>query len=218
VNITGGPVTTIVTPAGNTRGATWAPDDTIIIGTLDPTTGLQRVSAAGGELTVLAQPASARGERSYVWPEMLPGGRALLFTVIATTGGLGAAQIAVLDLATHSTTVVIRGGSHAHYVASGLGSPKRTEREGGHLVYTAGGTLSAVPFDLARLETRGMAVAVLPRLLTKASGAGEFVVSTDGTLAYVDAPDATLATTSTLVWVDRQGREEPLGAPAKAYL
>jgi serine/threonine-protein kinase len=128
VAITGGPITTIVTPAGNTRGATWAPDDSIIIGTRDATTGLQRVSAAGGELTVLSRPIAARGERAYVWPEMLPGGRAVLFTILAVTGGLDAAQVAVFDLVTHSIVVLVRGGRHAHYVPSGLGSPKRTER------------------------------------------------------------------------------------------
>jgi hypothetical protein len=175
------------------------------------------VSAGGGELTVLTQATSARGERAYVWPEMLPGGRAVLFTILATTGGLDAAQIAVLDLATRTATVLVRGGSHAHYVASGLGSPIRAERAGGHLLYIAGGRLDAVPFDLARLQTRGTATAVLPRLVTTPTGAGEYVVSADGTLAYADAPDATSAAMSTLVWVDRQGREEPLGAPAHAY-
>ena len=39
-----------------------------------------------------------------------------------------------------------RGGSHAHYVSSG------------HLVYAAGGTLRAVPFDLAGLKTHGASV------------------------------------------------------------
>ena len=92
-------------------------------------------------------------------------------------GGPDAAQVAVLDLATGTSRVVMRGGSHAHYVQSG------------HLVYTAGGTLRAVPFDLARLETRGTPVTVLPRLVTKSQGAAEFVVAADGTLAYVDAPD-----------------------------
>ena len=77
-----------------------------------------------------------------------------------------------------------------------MGLPKRTEREGGHLIYAVGGTLCAIPFDLPRLETRGTAVVVQPRLLTKASGAAEFVVSMDGTLAYVEAPDTTLAITN----------------------
>ena len=153
---------------------------------------------------MLTRPAQARGELDHLWPEMLPGGRAVLFTITAT-GGPDAAQVAVLDLATGTSKVVMPGGSHAHYVPSG------------HLVYTAGGTLRAVPFDLDRLETRGTPVTVLPRLVTKPQGAAEFVVAADGTLAYVDAPDFAAAA-NTLVWVDRQGREKPLDAPPGPYV
>ena len=203
--LTGGPAVTILnTGLGGSSGATWAPDDTIIFATPDPATGLQRVSAGGGDVAVLTRPAQARGELDHLWPEMLPGGRAVLFTITATTGGPDAAQVAVLDLATGTPRVLMRGGSHAHYVPSG------------HLVYTAGGTLRAVPFDLARLETRGTPVTVLPRLVTKPQGAAEFVVAADGTLAYVDAPDFAAAA-NTLVWVDRQGREKSLAAPAGPY-
>ena len=48
VAITGGPPITLASLDGGSRGATWAPDDTIIFATNNPTTGLQRVSAAGG--------------------------------------------------------------------------------------------------------------------------------------------------------------------------
>ena len=125
---------------------------------------------------------------------MLPGGRSVLLTIMATTGGLAAAQVAVLDLVTGTHSVLVRGGSHGHYVNSG------------HLVFTAEGTLRAVPFDLTRLETHGTPVTVLPRLVTTARGSADFVVAADGTLAYVDAPGATAAAERALVWVDRQGR------------
>ena len=206
VALTGGPAVTILnTGLGTSSGATWTPDDTIIFATPDPTTGLQRVRAGGGEATVLTRPAPARGELDHVWPEMLPGGRAVLYTIVATTGGPDAAQVALFDLTTGTHRVLMRGGSHAHYIPTG------------HLVYTAGGTLRAIPFDLARLETRGTAVTVLQRLATKPQGAGEFVVADDGTLAYVDAADFAAAVT-TLAWVDRQGREELLTAPPRSYM
>ena len=145
VALTGGPVTTILeTSPGGSDGATWAPDDTIIFATTDRgATGLQRVSAEGGDVTPLTWPDKARGELDHSWPEMLPGGRAVLFTITATlTGGLDAAQVAMLDLVTKKTTMLIPGGSHAHYVKSG------------HLVYTARGTLVAAAFDPARPEGR----------------------------------------------------------------
>ncbi len=204
VALSGGPARDIVGPAR--LGATWAPDGTIIFGSADPATGLQRVSDAGGAVTVLTRPASASGESDHVWPEMLPGGRAVLFTITATTGGLDAAQVAVLDLVTGTVTILVPGGSHAHYVSSG------------HLVYVAGGTLRAVPFDLDVLKTHGASVTVVPRLATTRDGSGDFDVAPDGTLAYVDLPDPTAAAARTLVWVDRQGREEPLGTPPRPYV
>ena len=209
IALSGGPAVTMVNTGSAGSSATWAPDDTIIFATLDSATGLQRVSAGGGEVTVLTRPAAVRGERAHLWPEMLPGGRGVLFTISAVAGGLDAAQIAVFDLTTGSSKVLL-GGSDGHYVATGPGARV------GHLVFTAGGTLRAVAFDIDRLETRGMPVTVLPRLIKSRVGAGDFDVAADGTLAYVDGPDFGEQMTS-LVWVDRYGREEPVGAPVNNY-
>ena len=205
VAVTGGPVVTIFASNSDPRGATWAPEDTIIIGDADPMLGLQRVSAQGGGASVLTRPDPARGEFDHVWPEMLPGGRAVLFTITAITGGLASAQVAVFDLATRMPRVLVQGGSHAHYIPSG------------HLVYTAGGTLRAIPFDIVGLQTRGESVEVLPVVVTNPAGGSNFAVAADGTLAYVDVPDVT-SEARTLVWVDRYGVEEPLGTPARPYL
>jgi Tol biopolymer transport system component len=217
VAVTGGPPVTLATlDTAGPGGATWGPDDTIIVATNSVDTGLQRVSAAGGPLTVLTRPDRAQGEADHFWPEMLPGGQAVLFTITALTGGIQAAQVAVLDLQTGMRKILVRGGSHAHYVPSGPASPKRGEREGGHLVYAAGGTLRAVPFDLARLETRGPSVTVVPDVVTTIAGGVDAVVAGDGTLAYV--PGSVAAAPRTLVWVDRQGRETPIPVPPRPYL
>ena len=173
VAVAGGPAVTLATmDTAGSSGATWGPDDTIIVATNSVDTGLQRVSAAGGPLTVLTRPDRAQGEADHFWPEMLPGGRAVLFTITSLTGGLDAAQVAVLDLQTGARRILVRGGSHAHYVSTG------------HLVYAAG-TLRAVPFDLARLETRGTPVTVVPDVVTTINGGMNAVVAADGTLAYV---------------------------------
>ncbi len=120
VAVTGGPAVTLATiDTAGSSGATWGPDDTIIVATNSVDTGLQRVSAAGGPLTVLTRPDRAQGEADHFWPEMLPGGRAVLFTITSLTGGLDAAQVAVLDLQTGARRILVRGGSHAHYVSSG---------------------------------------------------------------------------------------------------
>ena len=195
VAITGGPPLILTALDGGARGATWAPEDTILFATNNPATGLQRVSTAGGEPTVVTRPNRDRGEADHLWPEILPGGRGVLFTMTAVSGGLDAAQIAVLDLDTGAQTIVLRGGSHAHYVSTG------------HLVYTAGGALRAVAFDLSRREIQGTPVSVLPRVMTTTFGAGNYAVAADGTLVYVDAPGTAssvgFGTDRTLVWVDR---------------
>src|SRR5439155_25942996 len=136
------------------------------------------------------------------WPEILPGGRAVLFTIMSQTGGLETAQVAVRDLRTGTQKVLLRGGSHGHYVAGALDSANRVQREGGHLVYVAAGTLRAIPFDPKRLEAHGTAVPVLSRLVTKNSGTGDFAVAADGMLVYVDAPGSVPANERTLGWVD----------------
>jgi serine/threonine-protein kinase len=205
VAITGGPSFRLASLDGAPSGATWAPDDTIIFATGNSATGLQRVSAAGGTPEVLTRPDRAQGEANHRWPEILPGGRAVLFTITSQTGGFETAQVAVRDLRTGTQKVLLRGGSHGHYVASG------------HLVYVAAGTLRAISFDPDRLETHGTAVTVLPRLAVTGNGAGDFAVAADGTLVYVDAPGNFAANARTLVWVDRSGKEEPVAAPPRAY-
>ncbi|HEX6315216.1 MAG TPA: protein kinase [Gemmatimonadaceae bacterium] len=205
VAVAGGPAVTLATmDTAGSSGATWGPDDTIIVATNSVDTGLQRVSAAGGPLTVLTRPDRAQGEADHFWPEMLPGGRAVLFTITSLTGGLDAAQVAVLDLQTGARRILVRGGSHAHYVSTG------------HLVYAVAGTLRAVPFDLARLETRGTPVTVVPDVVTTINGGMNAVVAADGTLAYVLG--TVEGTPRTLVWVDRQGHETPIPAPPRPYL
>jgi serine/threonine-protein kinase len=144
VALSGGPPVTLATLDGPSRGAVWLPDTDCFCDVR-----ARHWFTAGGRrrwpVTVLTRPDPARGEADHVWPEALPGGRAVLFTIIPFTGGLDAARIAVFDLQTHTQTVVMRGGSHAQYVASG------------HLVYAAGRTLRAVSFDPETQTTRGTA-------------------------------------------------------------
>jgi serine/threonine-protein kinase len=78
------------------------------------------------------------------------------------------------------------------------------------------GTLRAVAFDAKRLELRGDPVPVVEHVVLKPSGAAEFGISRGGTLAYLSGESISLEI-NTLVWVDRQGHEEPLGVPARRY-
>lgn len=119
IAITGGPAVPLCNLDGFARGATWGPDGTIIFATTHPASGLQRVSAAGGTVTVLTKPNHESGEGDHLWPEWLPGGRGVLFTVTPVSGSIDRAQLAVLNLQTGRHKIILQGGSHAHYVPSG---------------------------------------------------------------------------------------------------
>jgi serine/threonine-protein kinase len=205
VAITGGAVVPICALDGQSRGATWSDDGSIIFATSLPSTGLQRVSSAGGETKVLTTPNRERGESDHIWPQLLPGGQGVLFTVTATTGGIDSSRVAVLDLRTGTRKTLLQGGSQAQFVASG------------HLVYAAAGSLRAVAFDLDRLEVIGTPTPVLPQVVTLPTGVAEFDISRNGTLAYISGGGAT-APARTLVWVDRQGNEQAIAAPARSYV
>jgi serine/threonine protein kinase len=218
VAVSGGPAITLcsITGApgasgGGVRGASWGPDNTIVFATNDPTTGLLRVSAGGGTPEVLTRPNPQKDEADHFWPEVLPGGNAILFTImtvagspVATARGLETAQIAVLDLRTGQQKVLVRGGSHPHYVSTG------------HIVYGIEGTLRAVAFDLDRLEVRSDPGPVLQGVVTKSTGAASFAVAQNGSLVYVSG-NVSVVGRRTLVWVDRQGGEESTNAPIRTY-
>jgi serine/threonine-protein kinase len=204
VAITGGPAVTLTGSLPNApRGATWGPDGDIIFATSDPDTGLHRVSAEGGDPAVLTKPDKTRGESDHVWPEFLPGGGAVLFTIVPLRGGLDNAQIAVLDLSKGTFKVVVRGGYHAHYVPTG------------HLVYGAGAAVRAVAFDVKRLEADDRPAPVLQNVLTSSQGALNATVAANGTLVYV--PGGVGPGVRSLVWKTRGGAEEPVPSPPRAY-
>ena len=163
VSVHGGPPLTIfeLGPGDDLWGASWGPDDTIIFGTPSAETGLLQVSAAGGEPVVITTPDADKDEIDHVWPDILPGGRAVLFTVL-TGSDIENARIAVLSLESGEQKELIRGGSHPRYVPTG------------HIVYGVENTLRAVAFDLERLEVRSNPVPVLESVISKSSGATDF--------------------------------------------
>ena len=74
----------------------------------------------------------------------------------------------------------------------------------------------AVPFDPQRLAVTGAAVPVVEGVLQSTStGAAQYSFSATGSLVYV--PGGVQATQRRLVWVSRNGAEQPLAAPAHAY-
>ncbi len=199
----GAPVTLSPGDGTSSRGATWGADGTVVFATFSGVTGLQRVSSDGGDVTVLTTATQETPGVDHVWPEFLPGGRAVLFTIIDSLGS--PSQLAVLDLQTGTQRVLVPGASDGKYVPTG------------HLLFRVGGALHAVPFDVDRLEVTGTSIPVLEDVGVSGVGVVAAVVSASGTLVYLPG-SATGGERRRLVWVDRQGREEFIGVSLRPYL
>ena len=204
VSILGGPPVTLWDSTTPPAGASWGPDDTIIFAQAAPGTGLYRGPAGGGEPEMITTPDETRGETNHWWPEILPGGRAVLFTIVQGTRDEDR-EVAVLNLETGETTVLVPGGSHPRYAATG------------HIVYGAEHTLRAVPFDLGRLEVTGDPVPVVEDVVMKSTGAVSFALSPTGTLVYATGGTDATGLRRLLAMVDRDGTAQPLAAEPQGY-
>jgi serine/threonine-protein kinase len=139
-------------------------------------------------------------EVSHRWPQVLPGGRAVLFTIVT---GAGIRRIGHLSLGTGEHRVLLEGGWFARYVPTG------------HLVYLSESGLVAAPFDLDNPEPLGAAVPLPEEVrATSLYGLAHFDFSLDGTLAYVPGG---LDAERSLVWVDRSGAVRLVTGKRRAY-
>ena len=205
VSITGGSSIAISTLGSTPRGIHWGADNRIVFGVVDPSKGLQSMTASGADPRSLTTPAREKGEMGHYYPFTMPDGKAVLFTIGGAAGNTG--QIAVLDLQTGRYKTLIGDGSAAVFV------------EPEYLVYSSRGTLHAVRFDPRRLEVSGEPVPVVEQVMSTSVGNANFSVSRNGTLVYVAGGSALLQNVSarSLVWVDRRGIETATGAPTRQY-
>ena len=135
-------------------------------------------SAAGGEPE---QVVSVAADEWAHGPQMLPGGRTVLFTLAKGSDEerWDKAQVVAQSLVDGTRRVLIEGGSDARYLPTG------------HLVYAVGGTMFAVPFDAESLMVTGTPVPVIVgvrRATGLVTGTAQMAVSTTGTLVYLPGP------------------------------
>ena len=199
ISLAAGNVLTICdAPAG--RGGSWG-DNGVIVFTPTLTSGLWQVSASGGEPKVLTE---LKNERGHRWPDVLPGGKAFLYTV-AAGGEWDNAQIVVQDFATGQRQTVIASGTYGHY------SPT------GHLLYAKGNALLAVPFDLAGRKVTGPPVTVVREIVeAPRTGVAQYSFSRSGSLVYLGG--GMQGAQRRLVWVGRDGSAQALDAPPRPYI
>ena len=198
--ITGG-TPAILADAPTGCGASWSPSGEIAFAPSD-SSGVFLVSDGGGTPRALTTLDFAAGDNSHRWPQWLPGGRAVLVTVVAWSRETS--DIVMVDAASGSRRTVQEGADFARYV------PEMPGAATGHLVFVKGGALAAAAFDPA-----GSGFAAPPVVVVEGVRAGQFDVSVSGTLAY--APGSGAATDYSLVWVDRAGAIQPINDLRRGY-
>jgi len=194
---------TVARVGPNPRGATWTAGGAIVFGA-SHTSALAVVDARGGTPAPFTTLDEAAEERSHRWPQALPDGDGVLFTVDYHEKTFDEAALAVASLATGERRIVLAGGSHGRYLP------------GGHLVFARQGRLYSVPFDLERREVTGEPrIAIEGVAYDLRNGGGEFAVASDGSLAYV--PEALLSAERRLAWRDVSGEREVVTEGARRF-
>jgi serine/threonine-protein kinase len=201
VSVSGGAALTLGV-ASSPRGGSWGGQGTIAF-TPTGVSSIQQVSEMGGAPQPLTR--FDKGDTAHAWPEFLPGGKEVLFAAPPNAINFTNAQVAAQSLATGERRILVQGGMTPRYAPAG------------YLIYAQGGSLMAVPFDPQRLTTTGSAVPVAEGVLeSSVSGAAQYSFSRTGSLVYVSG--GVQSARSRLVWVNRNGVEQPLAAPPRAYL
>jgi serine/threonine protein kinase len=208
IAITGGPAQTLTdapgvpgSPSSSDLG-TWSRQGVVLFTAIDGT--LNRVPESGGIPMPVTTLDASRTERAHLWPQFLPDGKHFLYFALTSKTENHAIYVASLD--SKERKLLLNASSNPVYVPPG------------YLLFNRGGTLMAQPFDAERNQLTGEAVPIAEGLefSTNLTGArAAFSASDNGVLAY----RTTLrAAHLTMVWVSRNGAEQPLSAPPHTYV
>lgn len=192
VPLAGGAPRTL-TEAPNLAGASWGAGDTIVYSSWS--SGLLKVSAQGGRPELLTMLDERQGDTGHVSPHVLPRGTSVLFTVDRPTGEF----VEAVEIATGRRRPIVEGRNPVYLPT-------------GHLVFARGSALFRVPFDVDRLDVPGPAVRLLDDIRTDGNDT-HFALSRGGTFAYIPG----VSRDSRLVWVDKQGKSNPLDSEHRPY-
>jgi eukaryotic-like serine/threonine-protein kinase len=195
ISVSGGAAQTLG-DAAVPGGASWGNRGSIVFGNA---TGvpLREVPDTGGVPRGLSP--LANGEGVHLLPDFLPDGETILFAV----GNLNAPRIVAESVRTGKRRDLLSEAADPKYAASG------------HLLFVQGGTLMAVPFDASRASVTGAAVPMVENVVeVPFTLVAQYSVSAKGSLAYVPGG---IQGGRRLVWVSRNGTEQPLAIPPHAY-
>ena len=158
---------------GGYRGGTWGEDGTIIFPT-GFTSALHRIPAQGGKAEAVVHLDAAHSEITHRWPQLLPGGKAVLFTASADNNFFGHATVEVARLETGIPKQLVENAYFGRYLPSG------------YLAYVSEGTVFVASFDVQELKITGTPIPVLQGIDSDISnGSAQLSFSQNGTVVYL---------------------------------
>ncbi|MGH7485575.1 MAG: TolB family protein, partial [bacterium] len=194
------PAITVSDTLTGLAGASWGADGMIYVAN-SGSAGLVRVEAKPGAIperfTTLD---TANSEFGHTWPDVLPNGKGVLFTV-TYSGKKGVKDrysyaIAVAEIPSGKHRVIIQDATYARYAASG------------DLVYvTDDKRLMAVSFDQNSMTVTGEPIALTEGIRAGLGGSTDLAISATGTLVYSTGAESGK---QELVWVTRQGKADAI--------
>ena len=203
VSLGGGAPLRICNAPSVSAGASWGPGNTIVFASIG--SDLMRVDATGGT------PQPIKGSRPASWPEILPGGKTVLFTsafqsivTMPLEGGAKSVIATLADAQLVGQTVIGTGGPIEQV---------RFVRDGYLLYGQSPGLIRALAFDVTSLKVTGAPIPIIDSVeRAMDGGAVYFAVSQTGLLVYASTGDR-----HQLVWVDQKGASTPISTERAAF-
>lgn len=192
VGVAGREPVAVTNAVSDSPGAAFVSNDRILFSAGWYKSALSSVSADGGAVTPVSTLDEAAGERGHWWPQVLPDGRHVLFTIWYASTGLSASKIGVLDLQSGTHRVLFPGA--------------RAQFADGHLLFYRAGQYHVAPFDPSTQTMTGDSKAVLPDAMgldPTGDNNTSVSVASNGMVAYWPGELYPLMQFS---WLDRSGQ------------
>ena len=203
----GGAPTVVTDTLVGVAGASWARDGFIYADAFGAAALLKVEARAGAVPQWFTTLDTAKGETDHIWPDVLPNGKGVLFTVVyggrSDANGRRPLSVAVAEVPSGKHRILLDGATFARYSPSG------------HLLYvTADRALMMVSFDQNSMTVKGEPTTVVESVRLGTSASADIGVSSDGTLIYATGANAGNAE---LVWVTRDGKAQPVDSTWQGY-
>src|SRR5215471_7841647 len=207
--LNGGIPTPLVDSVGNELGGFWGEDQYIYFAP-GFTFPIMRVAAAGGAPQPVTKLQPDKKELGHVGPLLLPGGKALLFTVWVG-GNVDDGPLVAQVLATGERKVLLPNAFDPRFVPPN------------HLLFGRGRNLMIVGFNPETLTVSGKAIPVLQELDLRSGfggfsapyAASQYDVSRNGTLVYIRGNEQN--TENKLVWGEHDAKPQPFPLKPNVY-